>query len=101
LLVQADRLTGVIDWGAAGLGDPSCDMIAAWGVLPPAARDSFRTAVGVDDATWKRGRGWAFSIGLIALPYYKDSNPEFAATARHLIAEVLSDFEVEGRRYGH
>ncbi len=29
----------------------------------------------VDDATWQRGRGWAWSNALIALPYYKDTHP--------------------------
>lgn len=95
LLVQAGRLTGVIDWAALGVGDPAGDLIGAWALLPPAARDAFRVALGVDDATWARGRGWALSIGLIALPYYKDTNPNFAATARHLVDQVLADHKLE------
>ena len=91
LLLHAGRLTGVIDWSALGVGDPACDMIVAWGLLPPSARDSFRAALSVDDATWARGRGWALSIGLIALPYYKETNPGLAATAQHLICQVLAD----------
>jgi aminoglycoside phosphotransferase (APT) family kinase protein len=90
LLVQDGRLTGVIDWGLVGVGDPACDLIVAW-VLPREARPGFRTALGVDDATWARGRGWALSMGLIALPYYIETNPVLAATARHLILEVLAD----------
>lgn len=91
LLVRNGQLIGVIDWAGLGVGDPACDMIAAWALLPALARDRFRFGVGVDDATWARGRGWALSIGLIALPYYRDTNPEFAATARHLIHEALAD----------
>jgi aminoglycoside phosphotransferase (APT) family kinase protein len=91
LLLRGGRLTGVIDFGCVGVGDPACDLIPAWGVLPVAARDGFRAELGVDDATWERGRGWALSIGLIALPYYVDTNPGFAAVARHLIREVLAD----------
>jgi aminoglycoside phosphotransferase (APT) family kinase protein len=93
LLLREGRLTGIIDLGALGVGDPACDMIVAWGLLPPAARDDFRAAIHVDDATWARGRGWALSIGLIALPYYKHSNPEFAAVAHHLIDEVLAEYK--------
>jgi hypothetical protein len=37
------------------------------------------------------GRGWALSVALIALPYYKDTNPVFADVARHLIREVLAE----------
>ena len=89
LLLREGRLTGVIDFGCVGVGDPACDLIAAWGVLPAVARANFRDELGVDDDTWARGRGWALSIGLIALPYYMDTNPVFAAVARHLIGEVL------------
>jgi hypothetical protein len=49
--------------------------------------------VRVDDATWARGRGWALSIGLIGLPYYLDTNPEFVRYARRLIDETLADLE--------
>lgn len=91
LLLHEGRLTGVLDFGAVGTGDPACDLVAAWGVLPERARELFRHQLDIDDATWARGRGWALSIALIALPYYKDTNPGFAAVARHLIAEVLAD----------
>ena len=96
LLVEAGWLTGVIDWAALGVGDPACDMIIAWALLPSEARDNFQVALGVDDPTWARGRGWALSIGLIALPYYKDTNPGFATTTRHLIDEVLADHKLRG-----
>lgn len=91
LLVREGRLTGLLDFSCVGIGDPACDLIPAWGVLPAAARDVFRARLGVDDATWGRGRGWALSIGLIALPYYVETNPAFADVARHLIREVLAD----------
>lgn len=89
VLVRGGRLTGVIDFSGVGMGDPACDLIAAWALLPPAARELFRAELDVDNATWARGRGWALSI--IALPYYKETNPVFAATARHVIREVLAD----------
>src|SRR2546430_1983852 len=92
LLFQGGRLTGVIDFGGIGVGDPACDLIVAWGLLPPESRNVFRAELGVDDETWARGRGWALSVALIALPYYKDTNTALAATARHLIREVLADY---------
>lgn len=91
VLVEQGRLTAVIDFGAAGVGDPACDLIAAWSLFPADARDAFRAALRPDDATWLRGRGWALSVALIALPYYRDTNPVFAALARHMIARVLAD----------
>lgn len=75
LLLQGSRLTGVIDWGGLGVGDPACDLIVAWNLLPANVRNIFRAEMGVDDATWERGRGWALSVALIQLPYYKDTKP--------------------------
>ncbi|MFD8755928.1 aminoglycoside phosphotransferase family protein [Kitasatospora sp. NPDC059577] len=82
------RLSAVIDFGCLGLGDPAVDLIAAWYVLPAAARDAFRTAAGADGAAWARGRGWALSVALMELDYYRDTNPRMAAIARRVIAEV-------------
>ncbi|MEU7229816.1 aminoglycoside phosphotransferase family protein [Streptomyces chrestomyceticus] len=91
LLVDGGRLTGVIDFGCAGTGDPSCDLFPAWNVLPSDARKVFREALGVDEATWRRGRGRTLSQALIALPYYRHTNPAMACTARHVIRAVLGE----------
>jgi len=91
LLAQQGRLSAVIDFGCLGVGDPACDLIVAWNFLSDETRDVFRSALGVDDATWARGRGWALSVGLIALPYYQSTNPVLARFSRHTIDEVLAD----------
>jgi aminoglycoside phosphotransferase (APT) family kinase protein len=89
LLLRDGRLTAVIDCAGVGLGDPACDLMVAWNLLPAEARPSFRARLGVDDATWARGRGWALSVALIQLPYYKDTNPALAGNSRHVIDQVL------------
>lgn len=91
LLAVQGRLSAVIDFGCLGVGDPACDLIVAWNLLTAETRLIFRAALGVDDATWARGRGWALSIGLIALSYYQSTNPVLAASSRHTISEVLAD----------
>ena len=91
LVVRDGGLAGVIDWGVAGVGDPACDLLAAWSVLSPRGRDAFREALDVDDATWARGRGWALTVGLVGFPYYRDTNPAFAALGKYLVEEVLAD----------
>jgi aminoglycoside phosphotransferase (APT) family kinase protein len=91
LLVRDGRLTAVIDWGGVGLGDPAVDLMPAWNLLPAAERPAFRAALGVDDATWVRGRAWALWSGLVAQPYYKDTNPAFVANARHTVGEILTE----------
>ncbi len=91
LLLVDDRLNGVIDFGALGIGDPACDLIVAWNLLPTGVRNIFRSALNVDDATWARGRGWALSIALIQLPYYQQRNPTLAASAQYVINEILQE----------
>lgn len=93
LLLAGDRLAAVIDFATSGVGDPACDLIPAWNLLPTAARGLFRDAVDADDATWLRGRGWALSMAVIQLPYYRDTNPIISANARHVIHEVLASRE--------
>lgn len=89
LLTRDGRLVAVIDLGAACLGDPAVDLMPAWNLLPTDAREAFRRALAVDDATWERGRGWAIIQAIVALPYYRHTNPGMAATARHTLAAVL------------
>jgi aminoglycoside phosphotransferase (APT) family kinase protein len=85
------RLSAVIDFGCMVVGDPACDVMAAWTLFEAEGREAFRSAIGVDDATWARGRGWALSFALIALPYYMHTNPVFVRDARHVIREVVAD----------
>jgi aminoglycoside phosphotransferase (APT) family kinase protein len=91
LLVEQGRLSAVIDFGCLGVGDPACDLMVAWTLLSAEARVVLRAALSVDDATWARGRGWALSWALIALPYYLETNPVIVRDARRTIAEVLAD----------
>jgi aminoglycoside phosphotransferase (APT) family kinase protein len=91
LLACDGRLSAVIDFGCLGVGDPACDLMPAWIYLSADTRDAFRSALTVDDASWARGRGWALSVGLIALPYYETTNPVFAGIARHAIEQALAD----------
>ncbi|WP_200961687.1 phosphotransferase [Paenibacillus sp. Soil724D2] len=92
LLIEQGRISTVIDFGCMGLGDPAWDMLFAWSILNAETRVIFRRELRPDDATWARGRGYALSMGLIALPYYQDTNPVFAGVARRIIDEVLTDY---------
>jgi aminoglycoside phosphotransferase (APT) family kinase protein len=91
LLMHRGRISAVIDFACLAVGDPACDSMVAWTFLTATSRDAFRAAHPVDDATWARARGRALSLGLVGLPYYRDTNPAFAAIARHAIREVLAE----------
>jgi aminoglycoside phosphotransferase (APT) family kinase protein len=91
LLVTEGRLSAVIDFACAGVGDPACDLLVAWNLFAGQSRAAFRAEMQVDDATWLRGRGWALSVALLQLPYYLHTNPVLVASSRHVISEVLAD----------
>jgi len=65
LLIEQGRLSAVIDFGLAGVGDPACDLAIAWTFLRGGARRAFRDELVLDPATWARGRGWALWKALI------------------------------------
>ncbi|SCL41685.1 Predicted kinase, aminoglycoside phosphotransferase (APT) family [Micromonospora pallida] len=91
LLVVDGRLSAVIDFGGLNVGDPACDLQPAWNVFTGTSRERFRAELGVDDASWLRGRGWALMQAVAALPYYWDTNPGMIRQASHALAQVLDD----------
>ncbi len=91
LVARDGAIAAVIDFGCMAAGDPACDLQVAWNLLTPAARARFREHLAVGDAAWARGRGWALSVALIQLPYYRETNPGLAANARETIAAILAN----------
>ena len=92
LLVADGRLAAVIDWGAAGRGDPAIELNAMWGYLPESAADLYRATVGLDEAAYRRARGFALAPSISASTYYRETAPEIARgaleTVRRLIASL-------------
>jgi aminoglycoside phosphotransferase (APT) family kinase protein len=87
LIDSTGRLRAVIDWEAAGVGDPACELMIGWAVLSAEGRRMLRATV--DDDTWRRGRGWALAQAAIALPYYRDTNADMVANSLRIIRELL------------
>ena len=98
VLAHNGRMSAVIDW-CPGAGDPAVELMVAWTLFEGESREAFRATLGFDDATWARGRGWALSTALVALPYYMNTNPGIVARARQQIAEVLTDRARRGIRH--
>ena len=93
-VVRENRISGVIDWGSMGVGDPACDVMVAWKLHSSIARDTFREALGVDDATWERARGWAISQAVAALTYYTpENNPTLYSEAEAWLDLAMSERE--------
>ncbi|HEV7963457.1 MAG TPA: aminoglycoside phosphotransferase family protein [Actinoplanes sp.] len=91
LLVRDGALAAVIDFGTCGVGDPACDLAIAWTLLSGASRDAFRTGLGVDPATWARGRGWALWKALIICAGERTGTAK-AAEARHVLDEIFDEY---------
>ena len=92
LLVRDGRLAAVIDWGAAGRGDPAIELNAMWGYLPESAAELYRAEVGLDEAAYRRARGFALAPAISGWTYYRDTAPEISrgalGTVRRLIASL-------------
>ena len=90
LLVKDGRLSAVIDFGSAAVGDPACDLVIAWTFLEGDSREAFRAGVAADRATWARARGWALWKALITYAHESRTNPTETAP-RRVIDEVIAD----------
>ncbi|MFE4493331.1 aminoglycoside phosphotransferase family protein [Streptomyces niveus] len=91
LLTVDGHLSAVIDFGGLGVGDPACDLMVAWTTLSAETRPVFRAALGVDDATWARGRGFALATGLNAYTHHGATDPRVAAQTRRQIDQTIAD----------
>lgn len=96
LLVDGDgRLVGVIDFGGLGVGDRSVDLLYAWSLFDAPAREVFRRAGGVDDATWTRARAWAFvGPGLLTIAHYRHSMPARVERLTAMVERVAAEVGV-------
>jgi len=91
LLSHKGRLSAVIDFGTLAVGDPACDLIAAWSVLSADGREEFRKALEVDDATWARGRGWGLTAVLPSRAELTDPDPARVAAARRRLDDLVAE----------
>lgn len=90
ILIQNNKLSAVLDFTDLGIGDPACDLIIAWSLLNSHSRKIFRDHLeNIDNDTWERGCGWALSIALIMLAYYKHTNPVLAKLAKRILKNLL------------
>lgn len=87
LLVDAGRLSAVIDFGTCSVGDPACDLVIAWTFFGPEDRQVFHDAVGLPPEVWARARGWALWKALVTLMDRRDSPED--RVQRTALAQLL------------
>ena len=59
ILMEDGKLSAVIDFGSAAVGDPACDLVIAWTYLSGKSREIFIDEMDMDQDTWLRARAWA------------------------------------------
>ncbi len=85
------RLTGVVDWASAGVGDPALDLLPAWSCLTSRTRGTFLSALGAKDDEIARARGYAARKVGWGLEYYRETLPEFAAGLQFMLDQIEDD----------
>jgi aminoglycoside phosphotransferase (APT) family kinase protein len=90
LIIDRGHLAGVIDWSAAGRGDPACDAMVAWS-LPVRERHLYREILEIDGDTWTRARGWVVEQASLFIPYYSRTIPDAVEAARRRLHAALED----------
>lgn len=110
LLAVDGRLTALIDFGCCAVGDPACDLVAAWTMFTGASRQAFTTAfrtdAAVDEGTWARARGWALWKAIVTLSRHEHDAVGPADWARRfgwrldpagVVEEVVAETDPDGR----
>ncbi|MBJ2119774.1 aminoglycoside phosphotransferase family protein [Arthrobacter sp. MSA 4-2] len=94
LLVEGERLVGVLDGGGFAPADPSLDFVAVWHLLDAEGRAWFRRGLPCTDLEWWRGAAWAFQQAMGLVWYYRRSNPGLSTLGRSTLARILGDHEL-------
>jgi aminoglycoside phosphotransferase (APT) family kinase protein len=89
LISRDGRLVGVID-SPYGVGDPACDLMPGWTMFRGKERARFFEAVGLDEATKIRSRGWVLGPACYGLTYYRNV-PSLLAKMLAAVECALSD----------
>ncbi len=92
---KASELCAVIDFGQLAVGDPACDLAIAWTFFDAESRAVFRSALGLDAATWARARGWVLWKALIVLAGLSGTNPLEIEKSRRVLQTVLAEYSAD------
>lgn len=89
LLIKNQMLSGVIDFGGMGMGDPACDLVIAWTFFQGKSRENFIDAMAMDSDTWLRAKAWALWKATYELCQIQDKSSDAAVIQEKIIHEIL------------
>lgn len=90
ILMDGGKLSAVIDFGGAAVGDPACDLVIAWTYLSGKAREIFMSKMDMDQDTWLRARAWALWKATFELCQIADKNSQETNLQKRIIDEVMN-----------
>ena len=90
ILMDGGKLSAVIDFGGAAVGEPACDLVIAWTYLSGKARETFISKMDMDPDTWLRARAWALWKATFELCQIADKNSPEAGLQKRIIDEVIN-----------
>jgi aminoglycoside phosphotransferase (APT) family kinase protein len=91
MLMNDGKLSAVIDFGGAAVGDPACDLVIAWTFLSGIAREIFINEMNLDHDTWLRARAWALWKATFELCQIADKSSPEANVQKQIIGEVINE----------
>jgi aminoglycoside phosphotransferase (APT) family kinase protein len=91
ILINEGTLSGIIDFGGIGVGDPACDLVISWTFLEGRSREIFHDYMELDTDTWTRARGWALWKATFELCNREDKNDQESIKQKHIIEDILSE----------
>jgi aminoglycoside phosphotransferase (APT) family kinase protein len=91
ILVQNGKLSGIIDFGGMGVGDPACDLVITWTFLKGKSREIFIEEMSLDADTWLRAKAWALWKATYELCSSQDRTNAYALKQEQVIRELLKE----------
>ena len=90
ILMDRGKLSAVIDFGGAAVGDPACDLVIARTYLSGKARETFISKMDMDPDTWLRARAWALWKATFELCQITYKHSHDAEVQKRIIDEVMN-----------
>ncbi len=91
ILMHNGKLSGIIDFGGLGIGDPACDLVIAWTFLKGKSRKMFIEKMSLDADTWLRAKAWALWKATFELCNSQDKADAYALKQEQLIRNLLEE----------
>jgi aminoglycoside phosphotransferase (APT) family kinase protein len=91
ILIKNNHISGIIDFGSAGVGDPAFDLIPAWSLFTIENRIIFKEKLKINDIIWNRACAYALHQAAIGIPYYHKTNESFVKQCVYTINEIIKD----------